>query len=170
MRNKIAYLAAVVVLLVYIACGITIAAGIYTNGFESIHTLYAKTDGEVVKNAVMLEKNFTTFELKNAGFAVDKWGEYTIQIASNPGADYTFTAGGKEYEYADLDFSDVVLTRKINGGFILRSPGSLKSALEAKYKTDVEIIEDDDKPPFIVTLTAESEKSMSFLLGFKKEK
>ena len=168
MKIRAAYIFAIIIFLTYLACGIVIAAGIYTNGFESIKTLYAKTGGAVVKTAVIIKDEFTSFELKNAGFAADKWGDYTIEIASNPGADYTFEAGGKTYDFIDLDFSDVVLTRKVDGGFLLRSPGSLESALETKYKSEVTIEESDDTPPFIVTLTAESGKSMRFLLGFGK--
>lgn len=170
MKNKLAYLAAIVILVVYIAFGITIAAGIYTNGFESFRSLYVVYDGTVVKNGghVETEKEYITFKLKNAGFAANKWGDYTIAITSNPDYECIYTANAVKYGFEELDFSDVIQTRKIDGGFILRSTGTLQAALEMRYNAAIKIEEREEGDlPFRVTITAESGKNVSFLLGFE---
>lgn len=170
MKAKAAYILAIIIFFVYLTCGIVIAAGIYSNGFESVAALYAKSGGQIIKGALIVERQYTQIDLKNAGFAADKWGEYSISVTSNPGYDCTYHVNGIQYPYENIDFSDVVMTRKINGGFILKSPGTLEEALTQYYKRPVTIDErEQGNLPFVVTLTAQSGKHIQFLLGLEDE-
>lgn len=169
MPKKVAACLVVIIFLLALACGVTIAAGIYTNGFESVNTYYVKANDKVIKNnaTVDLKGDTVTFYLTGAGFKAADWGDFTVSISANPNAEIAYEIDDKEYTLGNADLTQSFNVKKDNGSFTIGEGAyELESVLKSVYGANLKITNyKKGVAPYKLTVTAESGKKVEFYLA-----
>lgn len=134
----------------------------FTNGFnEDFKTFYLERDGE----QILMSDTETSFkcgqsyryEVKytfDSGDAEPKG--FNVKVMPNTDLAFSFTAGGKQYPYADAkELTDAFDIVKEDGAFTISIPieFSLKSVLEKVYGKEVEV---EDRGGYLYTLVVSS--------------
>lgn len=161
-------------LIVLFGCGIAIAAGVFSNGFESVRTRYVLADGAVVKKngTVKFADSDIKFELTGAGFKAVDWGDYTVSIAANAQAGVEFEVNGEAYAFNDMDFTERFAIEKGSNSFIVKNGEyQLDSVLKTLYGENLKIKNYNyGTAPYVVTVTASNGKEVFFYLDCGIEK
>ncbi len=162
----------IVVLLILIIFALFMAFAVYTNGFQSFSSRYVICNGQVLNANTVVELcgRSPKFNLTGAGFTYANWGDYEVKIVVNPAAQATYTAGD---ENKPLDNADVtanfLVERSGQTVTIEQSDYNLQNIAKQLYGNDTAVSLNLEVPSYIMTVTDEHGKSISYLLKYTRE-
>ena len=171
--KRVEQILAVIVLIVIIVCGGTIAVVIYTNGFQSVKSRYITSADKVVKEKVGItfgEEN-AEIVLTGAGFKAANWGDYAIKITVNPAAAITCKTEDGEIQLDGEDLTEAFNIDLRERSFVIKTGDyRIEEVAKKLYGDNARITAiNRNKPTYLLTITDGKGKSKSYPLNYLVE-
>lgn len=168
-KRVVCYLA-LLILILLVGCGGTIAVGVYTNGFKSVKTRYIVYANEIVNEKVGLtfgEEN-AEITLNGAGFTAAQWGDYSIKITTNPAAGITCMTDSGALQLDGEDLTEAFNIERRERSFLIYVGNyRIEEVVKNLYGDSAQITEiNTDKPTYLLTVTDGNGKGKSYPLNY----
>lgn len=168
MKISVTHICVVVLFLSLVAFGLSMAIGVYTNGYQSIKSRYVAYEGQAVKVGGTIELNGETPEitLSGAGFKYVSWGDYEVKIVINPAANAVYTDGEEVFELGEVDVTELFgIVRDGQKVTITADDYSLEAIIKKLYGDNAELTESNaEEPQYKMTVTDGDGASFEYML------
>lgn len=105
----------IVLAIAVLTFGITVFTSWYSNGWESLSTIYVKYDGEPLKRtATLTAESKAEISVRSAGF-LNKTEDYSVRIIPNVKSGFKYTLNGEEKKYLDIEDLTDLFKLTVNG-------------------------------------------------------